>query len=157
VASNSIRFCFDLDPVADIEPWGEPGSATLHWFRLTSGRYWIETPHGEVLSYTPKIQKLWNFPHGHVDYQVARMFEDIQEHLPAVLEPVPGEVAVFATNQQWLTRLRSWVEEDGRDQKGIDRWDLYEAAMSWFWEREIDTTHLSHRSRLRRTPSAIGF
>lgn len=148
VTSNSIRFCFDLDPVADIEPWGEPGRAKLHWFGLTSGRYWIETPRGEVLSYTPEVQRLWNFPHAHVDYQVARMFEDLQEHLPAALEPVPNDVAIFATTKQWLARLRSWVEDDSSDKVGLDRWELYEAAMSWFWEREIDTAHLSYGPRI---------
>jgi hypothetical protein len=73
-------------------------SESLHWSGLTSGRYWIETPHGEVLRYTPEIRKLWNFPFVYVDYQVARLFEDVQEHLPAVLEPVPEDIATFASD-----------------------------------------------------------
>jgi hypothetical protein len=75
-----FRFRFELDAISDIQPWGEPGCENLHWFGLTSGRYWIETPLGEVLRYTPEIMKLWNLPFNYVDYQVARLFEDLQEH-----------------------------------------------------------------------------
>jgi hypothetical protein len=146
--AERFRFRFELDAVSDIQPWGEPGKASLHWFGLTSGRYWIETPHGEVLRYTPEIRKLWNFPFVYVDYQVARLFEDVQEHLPAVLEPVPEDIATFASDPAWLGRLALWIDEECNEAEGRRRWDMYEAAMSWWWQRELDTAYLSHGPRI---------
>ncbi len=87
VAGDQFKFCFELDDMSDIKPWEEPEEPILHWFGLTSGRYWIETAVGEVLRYTPEIRRLWNIPFVHVDYPIARVFEDLQEHLPAALEP----------------------------------------------------------------------
>jgi hypothetical protein len=154
-----FRFRFELDAVSDIQPWGEPGKYSLHWFGLTSGRYWIETPLGEVLRYTPEIRKLWNFPFLYVDYQVARMFEDLQEHLPAALEPVPEDIATFATSRSWLEQLSLWIDEECSEAEGRQRWNLYEAAMSWWWQRELDTAHLSHGPRISmwRTRDEVHF
>jgi hypothetical protein len=47
-----MRFCFELDAIEVIEPWGEDQDRKPHWFGLTSGRYWISTPLGEALRYT---------------------------------------------------------------------------------------------------------
>jgi uncharacterized protein DUF5984 len=62
-----LRFCFELDAVEDIGPWGEGEDRKLHWFGLTSGRYWISTPLGEALRYTDEQVKLWDLPSPHVD------------------------------------------------------------------------------------------
>jgi hypothetical protein len=148
IMAERFRFRFELDAISDIQPWGEPGKASLHWFGLTSGRYWIETPRGEVLRYTPEIRKLWNFPFVYVDYQVARLFEDVQEHLPAELEPVPEDIATLASDPAWLERLARWIDEECSKEEGRRRWDLYEAAMSWWWQRDLDTAYLSHGPRI---------
>lgn len=157
--AEKFRFGFELDAVNKIQPWGEPPNASLHWFGLTSGRYWIETPVGEVLRYTPEIRKLWNFPFPYVDYQVARMLEDLQEHLPDALEPVPEDVATLATPRGWLEQLDSWINEECSESEGRQRWELYEAAMSWWWHRELDTAYLSHGPRISiwRTDDEIHF
>jgi hypothetical protein len=154
-----FRFRFELDAASDIQPWGEPGRYSLNWFGLTSGRYWIETPLGEVLRYTPEIRKLWNIPFFYVDYQVARMFEDLQEHLPAALEPVPEDIATLATSRTWLKQLSLWADEECSELEGRQRWNLYEAAMWWWWQRELDTSHLSHGPRISmwRTRDEVHF
>ena len=54
--SDLLRFCFDLDAVEHIVPWGEPGGQRLHWFGLTSGTYWIETNAGDALTYTAEAE-----------------------------------------------------------------------------------------------------
>jgi hypothetical protein len=155
-----FRFRFELDAISDIQPWGEPGCENLHWFGLTSGRYWIETPLGEVLRYTPEIMKLWNLPFNYVDYQVARLFEDLQEHLPASLEAVPQDISAHATDRAWLRHVGSWVDDEAcSETEGRRRWALYEAGMSWWWDREIDTGYLTHGPRISvwRTADDVHF
>lgn len=144
VVADAFRFRFELDAVRNINPWGEPPKAVLNWFGLTSGRYWIETPCGEVLRYTAEIRKLWSSPFPYAEYEVARLFEDLQEHLPATLEPVPEDVSVLATDSRWLERLASCVDEECSEAEGLGRWDLYERAMSWWWHRQLDTGYLKH-------------
>lgn len=157
--AKSFRFRFELDAIENIEPWGEPGRASLSWFGLTSGRYWIDTPLGEVMAYTPEIRKLWNFPFPYVDYQIARLFEDLQEHLPAMLEPVPEDIAIFASDRSWLERLALWIDSECGESEGLRRWDLNEAAMAWWWQRELDTAYLSHGPRISiwRTNDDVHF
>lgn len=131
----------------DVEPWGDPGR--LHWFGLTSGRYWIETPVGEVLRYTPEIQRFWGSPSPYVDYQVARLLEDLEECLPSVLERVPSDIAAVASDSAWLLRVSHWLQEDAEKPESDRRWDLYDAALGWWRERTIDTAYLSHGPRLK--------
>jgi len=136
-----LKFCFEFDAVANIEPWGEPGRAKLHWFGLTSGRYWIETPVGEVLRYTNEILAVKGWPSCHVDYQVARMFEDLQQCLPSVLEAVPLDIAQIVAQPGWPDRVTAFIEE-GEERE--NKWDLIEAALDWWQDRHIDTLHLKH-------------
>ena len=144
VDTATLRFCFELDETQDVQAWGESGRKSLHWFGLTSGRFWIETPAGELLRYTPEVRTLWNYPFDYVDYQVARLFEDLQSCLSAALEPVPEDIALLVANSAWLDSVHSWREEEC-DQSEVDsRWNLYESAVSWWHEREIDTGYLSH-------------
>jgi hypothetical protein len=140
--SAELKFCFELDDPAKIEPWGEPGHATLHWFGLTSGCYWIETSLGTVFRYTDEILAVKGWPCHYVDYQVARMFEDLQQCLPAALESVPLDIAQTVTGPGWRAREASWIQAGGEHQES--RWDLLEAAVGWWQDRHIDTMHLRH-------------
>lgn len=134
-----LRFCFDLDAVEDIEPWGENEDRTLHWFGLTSGRYWISTPLGEALRYTDERVKLWNLFSPYVDYQIARFFEDLQLVLPAVFEPVPPDIAALVSDDEWFARAKKWI--DGAE-NGEERRELCYAAMDWYQNRTLDTMYL---------------
>lgn len=134
-----LRFCFELDAVEDIGPWGEGEDRKLHWFGLTSGRYWISTPLGEALGYTDEQVKLWDLPSPHVDYQIARLFEDLQSVLPVVLEPVPPDIAALVSDDEWFARAEKWV--DGAE-KREERKELCCQAMDWYQNRALDTMYL---------------
>ncbi len=144
MAKAQLRFCFELDRVEDIQPWGDPGERKLHWFGLTSGRYWVETPAGEILKYTDEFRNRQGYPYMYVDYQVARLFEDLQDHIPAILEPVPDDLATIAADPVWLSGASDWREEDCGELDAENRWSLYQAALGWWHEREIDTAYLMH-------------
>jgi Family of unknown function (DUF5984) len=145
--TQPFKIHFALDDLADVEPWGKGDEANLHWFGLTQGRYWIETPIGDVLRYTPEIQAHLNLQCAVVDYQVARLFEDLHDRMPAVLEPVPPDIAERCSDRGWHDRLRCWTEEKTAPDRprwamNPERWELYHAAMGWWSERSLDTAYL---------------
>ncbi len=47
-----LRFCFELDSLADAPSWGQPPDQYLHWYGLTSGQYWLETGAGTLFEFT---------------------------------------------------------------------------------------------------------
>jgi hypothetical protein len=97
-----IRFRFELRPVDEIMPWGDQ-DRTLHWFGLTDGWYWIELDGQELLCYSGDMLRRWR-GEGHeaarpyIDYQVARLWEDLIQIAPAVLEPVPADLVRFVAS-----------------------------------------------------------
>lgn len=102
-----LRFRFVLRPVRDVRPWGED-VPRLGWFILTDGWYWIELGGHELLRYAerspgPRSSSTAGRaeprkPAGlddYVDYHVVRLWEDLVELMPRVLEPVPPDLLDF--------------------------------------------------------------
>jgi hypothetical protein len=48
---------FTLAPIAEIVPWGEPGSYRLHWFGLTYGEFWIQAGEAALFEYSEHARK----------------------------------------------------------------------------------------------------
>ncbi|WSK39909.1 DUF5984 family protein [Micromonospora maris] len=71
----------------------------LHWFGLTDGWYWIDLNGHELLRYSDHTMRHLHadgyegMPY--VDYYVVRLWEDLLQALPAVLEPVPADLVLF--------------------------------------------------------------
>jgi len=147
--ADKFGFCFELDSLDQVEPWGEPGQGRLHWFGLTSGRYWINTHWGQVLRYTTDFLKLSSYPSCYAEYQVARLFEDLQQCLPSVLEPVPEDIAAVVSIPGWTEHLSPWSAEECESAERERRWELYESAMGWWDRREIDTAYLRFGPRFQ--------
>ncbi|WP_109484346.1 DUF5984 family protein [Occallatibacter savannae] len=137
-----LRFNFELEEINDIPPWGEGDNKSLHWFGLTLGHYWISTPLGDVLRYTDEQLREWEDQSPYVDYQVARIFEDIQSVLPSALEPVPVEIAALIEEGGWVDlvgqRLKSIDNTD--EQNGL--YELFWDATEWYGDRSIDTAYM---------------
>lgn len=136
---RKLRFCFELDAVEDVPAWGEAEERSLHWFGLTSGRYWISTPLGEALRYAHERQNVAKLNSPYVDYYVARLFEDLQVVLPFVLEPVPADIADRTSDREWYARSVRWMEEEGATE---ERFDLWYGANQWWGDRQLDTGYL---------------
>jgi len=134
-----LRSCFELDAIDDIEPWGEGENRSLHWFGLTSGRYWVSTPVGEALRCTDQKASYWNLPSPYADYYVSRFFEDLQDVLPIALTPVPPDIAATVAGGDWFTRAERWIEES---EEGDGRWMRCYEAMEWYHNRSLDSGHL---------------
>jgi hypothetical protein len=139
-AANQFRILFDIDEVDKVPPWGEKGERKLHWYGLTSGRFWIETASGQPLEYTPEIQRTWSLRCKNPDYFVARLFEDLLSVLPLILEPVPADMAARVANPSWRSNAERWRDAEGNDL----RWDRWYLATQWWHDRTLDLGYLQH-------------
>jgi hypothetical protein len=138
---EAIKFQFQLRKIEEVMPWGTGQDRKLHWFGLTDGHYWISTPIGDALRYTEEVTQQWKCDSSYVDYQVAQIFENIQEVLPYALEPVPPDIAEIVSSPDWYAKGEAWHESLPEDSELSETWL---DAMEWWWAREFDTAYLKH-------------
>jgi hypothetical protein len=79
---------FELSPVVVIEPWGQAPNLSLHWFGLSYGSYYFDLGTARLLEYAA-VEGWPRF----VEYQLARLHEDLIGMLPDVVEVVPRAVS----------------------------------------------------------------
>ena len=141
-------FQFRLTPVKQVIGWDRGRS--LHWFGLTDGAFWMSVGGQELFRYTQAIRDFWarDYPHARAisrygDYFLARYWEDLIEMLPAILSPVPQDLAKKIADaprwRQWLDAASDWRENHDDDAS----WDLYQVAVTWWSGREWDAGHLN--------------
>lgn len=140
-----IHFQFRLRPIAEISPWGP--ERRLHWFGLTDGWYWIEIGDLELLRYAPQTVQRWTDEgcspaSPYVDYYVVRLWEDLLNLLPEVLEPVPDDLAEFIASDpcDW-----TWPDEEQAEAR-------VEAAMKaaeWYSNHVLDMGYLRSSPSIR--------
>lgn len=164
-----MRVQFRLRPVDDIAPWGPVPSQNastpdwlrrphLHWFALTGGWFWIEAGEAELYRYSqaainamvreqpvaPWVSEVLEIPYD--DYQVARLWEDLLELLPDVLEPVPPQLAASLGPDgpwtAWEREAETAVEAVEDETLYENAQDMREAAAGWWWKRHISTAYL---------------
>lgn len=136
-------FRFALKPLNEVQLWGEPGDQSLHWYALTDGYYFIEAGTERILWYSETACRAqgWEFPptpHGFewaASYHLCRLFEDVAQVVPAVLEPVPDDVAQILDN----------AEDHRKYDDFVNNWDWQddtEDGLLWVSQRTIDTAYL---------------
>lgn len=122
--------------------------ASLCWYNLTDGWYWIDVGTEHLFRYTPECLRRWsaNDPRPmhwpYVDYQVARLWEDLLDILPAVLEPLPPAlaqrlVAPLVWNE-WLVAFQDWTQSREEEDEEED----FDILTRWWFERKLDTGYL---------------
>jgi hypothetical protein len=127
--------------VADVQPWGGE-KPTLDWFALTDGWYWIEVGGHELLRYSDRTLRMWADERGaeaaspYVDYYVVRLWEDVLEILPEIMEPVPGDLISFVADD-----LLDWTSRENAPQA--------EAAGLWHASRSMYLGPLQNAPHVR--------
>ncbi|MCC2313633.1 DUF5984 family protein [Cellulomonas xiejunii] len=137
-----IAFRFELRRLDDVAPWGD-AQPTLHWFGLTDGWYWLEVGGDQVLRLAQD-----DGPHPYVDYEVARLWEDVLALTPAVLEPVPADLVPFVASDRadWPACPQDDEEETPAASALAD--DLRVTAALWHGEHRLDVGYLRGAPRL---------
>lgn len=121
-------FEFQLNPIEDIQPWGEFPNLSLHWFGFTDGKYRLKVGAEYLLNYSAEYTKYciekfpeYSFNTTFVEYQVVRLWEDILEMLPAILKSESKEFKYFLDVGYLTNPPKIWICEDNEDV--IINWD----------------------------------
>jgi Family of unknown function (DUF5984) len=151
-----MLFDFSLCPLEEVQPWGESPNLSLSWFGFTEGFYRLKLGSIHLLNYSDGFINYCSnkFPDAYngslVDYQVVRLWEDVLDRLPYVLELVPTELHKFLTMDyetwsSWYDKAVDWREnqlESGSDKDEV--WDIMDAATSWRNNRWLDAGYLQN-------------
>jgi hypothetical protein len=168
IEKTLVLFHFELFPMEKIEPWTDSGGEekSLHWYALTLGCYWIDTGVGELFRYSPEIMTYWaqTYPEAwvypYVNYQVSRLWEDLLDILPTVLESVPidsadylppgGKWNSWSDWEHWSDHAFEWADSH-EDEAGWDAmlgWDISGKATHWWSSRGLDSGYLTKPPRI---------
>lgn len=132
-------FEFELTPLEQIVPWGKAPDLRLHWFGLTDGKYRLAVGQDYLLNYAENADASSTT---FVEYQVVRLWEDILDMLPAILEPVPHQLHhLFDESAEYRQR---WVEKA----EEIDPESLAEKCIFWLDHRSLDCGYLVNAPRI---------
>lgn len=135
---------FNLVPVQKVQPWGSPGQFRLSWFGLTEGQYWIQAGESVLFEYSEQAQTTG--VSRYCDYQVVRLYEDLVEMLPHILEPIPDALVQFISGDtaiSWRKTYGAWRDRN-YDHLDRDRFNqIIDAADIWAGARWLDSGYLS--------------
>ncbi|MDQ2806480.1 MAG: DUF5984 family protein [Chloroflexota bacterium] len=148
-------FNFHLRPLTDLMLGTHPDKRHLSWFKLTDGWYWLDTGSAELFKYTPEIIHRWpqispkapGYSAGdhYAYYYVVRLWEDILELLPAVLEPLPPalvhKLSAQASWHGWVERTRQQWASYGDDIEEEVMY-LFADSLEWWWDRRLNSGYL---------------
>ncbi|GAA0766180.1 DUF5984 family protein [Ideonella azotifigens] len=138
-----MLFNFELRPLAEIRPWGEPGAQRLHWYGLTDSEFWIEVGGSRLLEYSEDAQR-----HGtprFCDYQAARLYEDVIALATYALERIPFDLVPYISGQgrdATLAKFSTWCDKNA-ERDDDQYWSTIDCASSWIGKRELDTAYLT--------------
>ncbi len=128
-------FEFDLVPVQDINPWGDPGDQSLGWYALTLGFFHMPVGDQVLCRYTPEIVSHWGSPsYSHAYYEIGAFARDILGSVASGVAALPETFEALVRNCDLLDRLR----KQGKDDR-----DQYYTAWRWVGERSPWISYLT--------------
>jgi Family of unknown function (DUF5984) len=137
-----MMFNFTLTPLELVEPWGGANDkATLNWFGLTDGEYWLSVGGQTLLEYGSDFRRKSGCSR-YCNYPIVRIWEDLLNILPNVMNPVPSDLAEFIIERP-ASYPRSWpnVPENVRD--------AFHTAQLPIGCRHLDTGYLRPSADIR--------
>jgi hypothetical protein len=155
-----MLFNFQLHPLEDIPPWGHEGDYHLGWFGLTDSFYWLNVGEQELFRYTKEaLETTWGEdinpikPLPYADYYAVRLWEDIQEILPDILEPIPQSLLQIVEpglqSESWYRHLADKTFPDDDEFEASDEVETaFETAARWLHQRYLHTSYLKYGPRI---------
>ncbi|MDA0832719.1 MAG: DUF5984 family protein [Planctomycetota bacterium] len=140
---------FKLKPLHEIQPWDTEGTLSLHWFGLTDGEYWIEVGDSTLFEYNKHV--LLHGKPRYCDYPVVRLYEDLMEIVPYILEPIPSSLVRYIsleTAGEWQEIYDRWYEDKVDDLESDEFWRIVSDATAWVGKRSLDSGYLTPSARI---------
>jgi hypothetical protein len=152
-----MLFDFRLRRVQDIAPWHDAGGANphLHWYALTDGWYSMAVGDTALFRYSEAALQQGERDHGreqwwvqmaglpYVDYEVARLWQDVLWMLTDLLEPVPHWLARTLGPDgawtEWQRQAELAAQEALPDDEALT---LISDATDWLGSRILDSLYL---------------
>lgn len=140
-ATERLRFDFEMTPLDRFEPWSQ--DQPVHWYALSDGEYVVRVGNQRIFeSESSGVRRA-------LDYQVAKLLQDVLEVLPHTLEPVPPRIACRLDPDMggwfaWSRRAAPWyrtLPDDGT-------LEAMEEAFYWVQQRTLDAMYLVGAPRL---------
>lgn len=147
---------FRLRPLEKVQPWGKPPDLNLSQFGFTEGFYRLQVGSEFLLNYSDEFVDHWAkqssnaYGGSFVDYYVVRLWEDILDMLPDVLEPLSTELSNFFGKDEtawfeWESNAVDWVDNQPDEDKAIETFEL---AVSWQRARRLDAAYLQNAPKI---------
>lgn len=138
-----MLFNFKLTPLGQVKPWGDQ---RLHWYGLTDGQYWLEAGDHILLEYTEHARS-HSLSTRFCDYLVVRLYEDLLEILPFVLETMPDELIPYFSGDSgkaWERKSADWFSSNMDAHLDADEfWEIADISATWIGSRILDTGYLN--------------
>jgi hypothetical protein len=144
-ADFHVLFNFNLTPLEQVRPWGKPDDLRLHWYGLTDGQYWIQAGEHALLEYNEQLRAKFEWPH-YCDYQVARLYEDLIEMAPLVLDPIPADLHPYISGESgalWNIKSANWFTCTYEHHDDDRYWEIADLSATWIGGRTLDSLYLS--------------
>lgn len=142
---------FRLKHPDNITPWNAPPDTSMHWFGLTEGEYWLDVNKATLYEYTNEVLAGNNANDSHyVDYQIARLLEDLTSLFDAIAEPVPDAFYAIARSNDYLYRFyaaaQNWFEHASKEAStdADSSYDSYDKSIEWIYSRTLTAGHLAY-------------
>lgn len=141
---------FKLKHPDNITPWGEGPDISMHWYGLTDGEYWLNVNKATIYEYTHEVLADSHTNDScYVDYQVARLLEDLTGIFDAVAEPVPDAFYAIAREHSYLYRFYGAVQNrlenlPDNPSTDTDTYGHYDPAIEWIYSRTLTASHLTN-------------
>jgi hypothetical protein len=139
-----MLFDFELTPIGKVLPWGAPDNPSLSWFGLTEGRYWINAGVDTLFEYSESVRR--NDADRYCDYYLARIFEDVMNMLPSILEVIPQDLTRFISGnsgREWIKTHELWSEQNINEGSGREIGDKWDRANLLHCDRFLDSSYLT--------------
>lgn len=125
------------------------------WFWLTDGCYWLNTAGGQILARHPDFL-IYQNPKtvcvNHLDYYIARFWQDLGETLATARQPLPNQLASWVESglwHRWERRIQVWWSDLEDDASFDANWNLLCVARAWWSARRLGMGYLVAPPRLR--------
>lgn len=139
-------FEFNLKPLQDVLAWGEEPNQYLHWFGLTDAIYYMNVGKEQLFRYSDEILEFWTkeypdeaeaYQNPFYDYQVSRLYFDILEILPNVLQPIPKPINDYISSLEKQNKWEATLSEINDISESEQTFNNYCTASEWLFDRKL--------------------